>query len=220
MIELKNIDLRTDPAAQRYVNGETVSVEFARGDGELMSLEGPNRYTRGDALITGSTGERWVVLARALRRKISARRRILRARRSRPVSQPARRRTGKTDGCALLDGALGSGRRRGCTAPPATGSCNMRPATTALFRRPASRRCTAGQIKADGNAHACTRDKPRGSGELVAQIDCNLARHGLAVRVHFLKRTERRFHICTQHRKAAVPQTRWRRTKARERCPA
>jgi PGDYG protein len=26
-----------------------------------MSLEGPNRYARGDALITGSGGERWVV---------------------------------------------------------------------------------------------------------------------------------------------------------------
>ncbi|CAG4887090.1 PGDYG domain-containing protein [Paraburkholderia gardini] len=61
MIELKNIDLRTDPAAQRYVKDETVIVEFAPGDGELMSLEGPNRYTRGDALITGSTGDRWVV---------------------------------------------------------------------------------------------------------------------------------------------------------------
>ena len=61
MIELKNIDLRTDAAAQRYVKDETVSVEFAPGDGELMSLEGPNRYTRGDALVTGSTGDRWVV---------------------------------------------------------------------------------------------------------------------------------------------------------------
>ncbi|MCL6469007.1 MAG: PGDYG domain-containing protein, partial [Ralstonia sp.] len=29
--------------------------------GELMSLEGPNRYAPGDALITGSTGDRWVV---------------------------------------------------------------------------------------------------------------------------------------------------------------
>ena len=26
-----------------------------------MSLEGPNRYVAGDALITGSTGDRWVV---------------------------------------------------------------------------------------------------------------------------------------------------------------
>jgi len=61
MIELKNIDLLTDPAAQRVVKDETVAVQFAEGDGELMSLEGPNRYTRGDALITGSTGDRWVV---------------------------------------------------------------------------------------------------------------------------------------------------------------
>ena len=61
MIELKNIDLLTDPAAQRVVKDETVAVEFAAGDGELMSLEGPNRYARGDALITGSTGDRWVV---------------------------------------------------------------------------------------------------------------------------------------------------------------
>ncbi|MGF6642675.1 hypothetical protein P3T17_000794 [Paraburkholderia sp. GAS82] len=61
MIELKNLDLRSDAAAQRVVKDETVSVEFAAGDGELMSLEGPNRYVRGDALITGSTGDRWVV---------------------------------------------------------------------------------------------------------------------------------------------------------------
>jgi hypothetical protein len=61
MIELKNIDLLTDPAAQRVVKDETVAVQFAADDGELMSLEGPNRYTRGDALITGSTGDRWVV---------------------------------------------------------------------------------------------------------------------------------------------------------------
>ncbi|MPW21119.1 hypothetical protein GCT13_30650 [Paraburkholderia sp. CNPSo 3157] len=61
MLELNNIDLLADPAAQRVVKDETVTVQFAQGDGELMSLEGPNRYTRGDALITGSTGDRWVV---------------------------------------------------------------------------------------------------------------------------------------------------------------
>jgi hypothetical protein len=61
MIELKNLDLRSDPAAKRVVKDETVTVEFAADDGELMSLEGPNRYARGDALITGSTGDRWVV---------------------------------------------------------------------------------------------------------------------------------------------------------------
>ncbi|WP_323043575.1 PGDYG domain-containing protein [Paraburkholderia sp.] len=61
MTDLKNLDLRTDAAAHRVVKNEIVSVEFATVEGELMSLEGPNRYLRGDALITGSTGERWVV---------------------------------------------------------------------------------------------------------------------------------------------------------------
>lgn len=61
MIELTELDLRGDAAAQRVVKDETVSVEFAAQPGELMSLEGPNRYAPGDAIITGSTGERWVV---------------------------------------------------------------------------------------------------------------------------------------------------------------
>jgi hypothetical protein len=61
MIELKDVDLRDDPAAQRYIKDETVAVEFAATEGELMSLEGPNRYAPGDALVTGSTGDRWVV---------------------------------------------------------------------------------------------------------------------------------------------------------------
>ncbi|MGF6772123.1 hypothetical protein P3T18_004611 [Paraburkholderia sp. GAS199] len=61
MTELKNIDLRHDADAVRVVKDETVTVEFAALEGELMSLEGPNRYAAGDALITGSTGDRWVV---------------------------------------------------------------------------------------------------------------------------------------------------------------
>lgn len=61
MLELKHLDLRTDPQARRVVKDETVAVAFADVDGELMSLEGPNRYVAGDALITGSTGDRWVV---------------------------------------------------------------------------------------------------------------------------------------------------------------
>ena len=61
MIELTQLDLRSDAAAQRVVKDETVSVEFAAQAGELMSLEGPNRYAQGDAIITGSTGDRWVV---------------------------------------------------------------------------------------------------------------------------------------------------------------
>ncbi len=61
MIELRALDLAADPLASRVVKDETVQVEFAAAPGELMSLEGPNRYLPGDALITGATGERWVV---------------------------------------------------------------------------------------------------------------------------------------------------------------
>lgn len=61
MIELKDIDLRDDRAAGRYVKDEVVVVEFAQTSGELMSLEGANRYAPGDALITGTGGARWVV---------------------------------------------------------------------------------------------------------------------------------------------------------------
>jgi hypothetical protein len=61
MPTLQHVDLRTDPAARPFVKDETVQVDFATQPGELMSLEGPNRYAPGDALITGSTGDRWVV---------------------------------------------------------------------------------------------------------------------------------------------------------------
>ena len=61
MNELRDVDLRRDSAAGRYVKDETVTVEFAGSDGTLMSLEGPNRYEPGDALITGTGGARWVV---------------------------------------------------------------------------------------------------------------------------------------------------------------
>lgn len=61
MNELKDVDLRRDAAAGRYVKDETVTVEFAGSAGTLMSLEGPNRYESGDALVTGTGGARWVV---------------------------------------------------------------------------------------------------------------------------------------------------------------
>ena len=61
MLELAAIDLTTDPAAARYVKHEQVDVVFAQSAGELTSREGPNRYRAGDALITGSTGDRWSV---------------------------------------------------------------------------------------------------------------------------------------------------------------
>lgn len=55
------IDLAVDPAAAHYVKDETVAVVFARAAGEILSREGPNRYATGDALVTGSTGDRWSV---------------------------------------------------------------------------------------------------------------------------------------------------------------
>lgn len=61
MLELTQLDLTADPAAQRVIKDETVTVEFAAVAGELMSLEGPNRYAVGDAIVSGATGERWVV---------------------------------------------------------------------------------------------------------------------------------------------------------------
>lgn len=61
MLTLDNPDLTTDPAARRAVKDETVAVEFATGHGELLSAVGVNQYAPGDALITGSTGDRWCV---------------------------------------------------------------------------------------------------------------------------------------------------------------
>lgn len=61
MQELKNIDLRTDAQSATYIKNEIVTVEFATAAGELMSREGPNRYQPGDAIVTGSTGDRWCV---------------------------------------------------------------------------------------------------------------------------------------------------------------
>lgn len=61
MIRLENIDLRHDPEARTYIKDEVVQVAFAREPGSLISLEGPNRYAAGDAIITAASGERWSV---------------------------------------------------------------------------------------------------------------------------------------------------------------
>lgn len=60
-LQLHNPDLTSDPAARRAVKDETVAVEFATQQGELLSAVGVNHYAPGDALITGSTGDRWCV---------------------------------------------------------------------------------------------------------------------------------------------------------------
>jgi hypothetical protein len=61
ILHLENPDLSADPQARPAVKDETVQVEFAATAGELTSAVGSNRYQRGDALITGSTGDRWCV---------------------------------------------------------------------------------------------------------------------------------------------------------------
>src|SRR5262252_5469315 len=61
MKSIEHIDLQSDPEARRFIKNEIVSVVFAKSDGEVMSREGVNRYQKDDALITGSTGDRWSV---------------------------------------------------------------------------------------------------------------------------------------------------------------
>ena len=61
MLILENPDLSVDIAACRAVKDEVVSVEFAAAPGVLESAVGPNYYQAGDALLTGSTGDRWCV---------------------------------------------------------------------------------------------------------------------------------------------------------------
>jgi PGDYG protein len=61
MLELGCPDLASDAAAVRVEKKETVQVEFASEAGALESAVGWNHYQPGDALIVGSTGDRWSV---------------------------------------------------------------------------------------------------------------------------------------------------------------
>ncbi len=60
-LKLENPDLAADDCACWVVKDEIVSVEFAAAPGCLESAVGPNRFRAGDALLTGSTGDRWCV---------------------------------------------------------------------------------------------------------------------------------------------------------------
>jgi uncharacterized protein (DUF2237 family) len=60
-VRLENPDLTMDSEACWVVKDEVVSVEFAVAPGMLESAVGLNRYAAGDALLTGSTGDRWCV---------------------------------------------------------------------------------------------------------------------------------------------------------------
>jgi hypothetical protein len=58
---LEAVDLSVDPLAQTWFKSEIVAVRFATADGELISGVGANRYSAGDALITGTDGDTWSV---------------------------------------------------------------------------------------------------------------------------------------------------------------
>jgi PGDYG protein len=58
---LEDPDLHSDLDAVWAVKDELVTVEFAVTSGTLESAVGTNRYAVGDALITGTTGDRWCV---------------------------------------------------------------------------------------------------------------------------------------------------------------
>lgn len=60
-LELENPNLTMDSAACWVVKDEVVSVEFAAAPGVIESAVGLNRYAARDALLTGSTGDRWCV---------------------------------------------------------------------------------------------------------------------------------------------------------------
>jgi len=61
VLELGCPDLAADPATLTVAKDETVRVVFASAAGELRSSVGWNRYETGDALLTGSNGDRWSV---------------------------------------------------------------------------------------------------------------------------------------------------------------
>ena len=60
-LKLENPRLTADDGACWVVKDEVVWVEFAAEPGMLQSAVGLNRYAAGDALLTGSTGDRWCV---------------------------------------------------------------------------------------------------------------------------------------------------------------
>jgi hypothetical protein len=59
---VSHLDLSEDRAARRArKRAVVVQVEFADKGGTLSTQEGPVHFSTGDALLTGSEGERWPV---------------------------------------------------------------------------------------------------------------------------------------------------------------
>jgi hypothetical protein len=69
---LEELDLTGNIHAVWAVKDELVTVEFAVAAGTLESAVGTNRYTVGDALITGTTGDRWCVSRHRFEAKYAA----------------------------------------------------------------------------------------------------------------------------------------------------
>ncbi len=54
------MDLRNEPKAITVMKKPVpVKVEFATEDGVMQTKEGPVRYEKGQAILTGVQGERW-----------------------------------------------------------------------------------------------------------------------------------------------------------------
>jgi hypothetical protein len=53
--------LEHDSEARMAIKDECVTVQFAATAGRIASAVGENLYAAGDALVTGSTGDSWVV---------------------------------------------------------------------------------------------------------------------------------------------------------------
>jgi uncharacterized protein (DUF2237 family) len=60
-LRLESPDLAADSGACWVMKDEIVAVDFAAAPGMLESAVGLNCYAAGDALVTGSTGDRWCV---------------------------------------------------------------------------------------------------------------------------------------------------------------
>jgi hypothetical protein len=109
-------DLDADADAKWAVKDELVTVEFAVAPGTLQSAVGANRYEPGDALLTGSTGDRWCVSRARFDAKYraegstqeghSGRYRNIRVA-VRAKRMPAPFRVARTAGGDLLSGAVG-----------------------------------------------------------------------------------------------------------------
>jgi hypothetical protein len=61
VLKIDTLDLAQDREACWVIKDEVVAVEFATVAGTLSSAVGANGYAPGDALVTGSTGDRWGV---------------------------------------------------------------------------------------------------------------------------------------------------------------